>query len=328
MKKILFIFLFSFYAFDQLSNIVESAGVGCAFIDYDQDGDLDIYLVNGSYKKSVNHPQGRRFDGKLSNALFRNDGDGSFSEVTKAAGVGDSGYGMAVLFADYDNDGDPDLYLTNYGNNTLYKNNGDGTFTDVTKAAGVECELWSVGCTFLDFDNDGWLDLYVGNYLAYDPDYQNYYAGDGFPGPLAYPGQPDVLYRNKKDGTFEDVTKKAGVFNPQGRAMGVASCDFNDDGFMDIFVANDAMENYMYRNNKDGTFTNIAFLAGTGFGQNGEATSAMSPEFGDFDLNGKMDILIPDMGYSSLFLHTGPESYTEISSTSGLAAICGQYTSW
>lgn len=313
---------------DHLDNIVESAGVGCAFVDYDMDNDLDIYLVNACYDKTINHPQGRMLEGKLSNALFRNDGAGRFREVTRDAGVGDTGYGMAALFADYDNDGDPDLYVTNYGRNTLYRNNGDGTFTDVTGEAGVGCELWSMGCTFLDIDNDGWLDLYVGNYLTYDPGYHYYYAGDGFPGPLAYHGQPDVLYRNKGDGTFEDITLKAGVFNPQGRAMGVASCDFNDDGYMDIFVANDAMENYMYKNNRDGTFTNIAFLAGTGFGQNGEATSAMSPEFGDFDRDGKMDILIPDMGYSCLFLNSGPDLYTEISSTSGLASICGQYTSW
>lgn len=313
---------------DQLSNIVESAGVGCAFVDYDRDNDLDIYLVNAGYHKTVNHPRGRTLAGKFTNALFRNDGNGSFTDVTTTAGVGDTGYGMAVLFADYDNDEDPDLYVTNFGKNTLYKNNGDGTFTDVTETAGVGDNRWSLGCTFLDIDNDGWLDLYVGNYLAYDPDYQYYYAGDGFPGPLAYQGQPDVLYRNRGDGTFEDITEKAGVFNPQGRAMGVSSADFNDDGFMDIFVANDAMENYMYKNNGDGTFTNIALLAGTGFGQNGEATSAMSPEFGDFDLDGKMDILIPDMAYSSLYLNTGSELYTEVSSTSGLASICGQFTSW
>ena len=313
---------------EKLSNIVESAGAGCALIDYDRDGDLDIYLVNGSYEKSVNHPQGRQFSGKLKNALYRNDGHNRFTDVTGSAGVGDTGYGMAVVAGDYDNDGDPDLYVTNFGPNVFFRNNGDGTFTDVTRKSGVGCDLWSLGATFLDMDNDGWLDLYVGNYLAYDPEYRYFYAGDGFPGPLAYSGQPDILFRNNGDGTFTDITRKSGVYNPDGRAMGVSSCDFNEDGYTDIFVANDAMENYMYKNNGNGTFTNIALFAGTGFGQNGEATSAMSPEFGDFDRNGKMDILIPDMGYSCLFLHSGTEFYTEVSSLTGLAAICGQYTSW
>lgn len=313
---------------EKLSNIVESAGAGVCFSDYDNDGDMDIYFVNGAYHPDVNHPKGRRLEGKLSNALFANNGYGLFKNVTDISGVGDNGVGMAALFADYDNDGDQDLYVTNYGPNRMYQNQGDGTFVDVTVHAGVGCELWSLGCTFFDYDNDGWLDLYVGNYLSFDPDYQYYYAGDGFPGPLAYKGQPDVLYRNNGDGTFTDVTRKAGLYNPDGRAMGVSSCDFNHDGFMDIFIANDAMENYMYKNNGDGTFDEIALPAGTAFGQNGEATSAMSPEFGDIDLDGKLDILIPDMGYSCLYLYKDVDFYSEISAVSGLASICGQYTSW
>lgn len=313
---------------DNLSNIVESAGPGVAFADYDNDGDLDIYLVNGCYNSVINHPQGRSRAGKLSNALYRNNGDTTFTDVTESAGVGDKGYGMACLFGDIDNDGDQDLYVTNYGPNRLFRNNGDGTFSDITDAAGVGCGLWSLGCTFLDYDEDGFLDLYVGNYLDYDPDYRNFYAGDGFPGPLAYPGQADILYRNNGDGTFEDVTRRAGLFAPQGRAMGVASCDIDDDGHVDIFVANDAMQNYLYRNNGDGTFTDISFLSGTGFGQNGEATSAMSPEFGDFNGDGRIDILIPDMGYGSLFINNGDAFFSEMSSQSGLASACGQYTSW
>ncbi len=313
---------------DKLSNIVESAGVGVAMVDYDNDGNLDIYFVNGAFNKDINHPKGRKWSGKLRNALYRNQGDGTFVDVTEAVGVDDEGYGMAALFADIDNDGDQDLYLTNYGRNKLYRNNGNGTFTDITDHSGVGCKLWSLGATFLDYDRDGWLDLYVGNYLQYDPDYQNYYAGDGFPGPLAYNGQPDILYHNRGNGTFEDVTRKAGVFNPQGRAMGVGSTDIDNDGYMDIYVANDAMENFLYRNNGDGTFSNIALYTGTAFGQNGEATSAMSPEFGDIDNDGFIDILIPDMGYSSLFVNSAQGFFTEISSLSGLAAACGQYTSW
>ncbi len=313
---------------DELSNIVESAGVGVALADYNGDNYLDIYFVNGAFNPEINHPKGRGLAGKLRNKLYKNQGDGTFIDVTEATGTGDEGYGMAALFADIDNDGDQDLYITNYGPNKLYLNNGDGTFSDVTEAAGVGCKLWSLGATFLDYDRDGWLDLYVGNYLQYDPNYKNYYAGDAFPGPLAYAGQADILYHNNGDGTFEDVTKKAGVFNPQGRAMGVGSADIDNDGYMDIYVANDAMENFLFHNNGDGTFSNIALFSGTGFGQNGEATSAMSPEFGDMDLDGLLDILVPDMGYSSLFINSGKGYFSEISSKSGLAAACGQYTSW
>jgi len=314
---------------DKLSNIVESTGAGTAFCDYDNDGDLDIYFVNGSYLKEINHPRGRKLAGKLRNALYRNNGNGTFIDVTTRAGVGDQGYGMGCLWADYDNDGDADLFITNYGPNVLYRNNGDGTFTDVTGKAGVSGgNLFSTGCTFLDYDGDGYLDLYVGNYLLYDPDYKHYFAAEAFPGPLSYQGQADILYRNRGNGTFEDVTRKAGVFKPQGRAMGVASCDLDNNGSMDIFVANDAMENYFYRSSGKGTFTDIALLSGTGFGQNGEATSAMGPEFGDIDLDGLIDIMVPDMAYSCLYRNTGKGFFVEMSAQSGIAAACGQYTSW
>jgi hypothetical protein len=312
----------------KLSNIVESSGAGAAFFDYDGDGDLDIYLVNGTYLKEINHARGRKLAGKLKNTLYRNNGNGTFTDVTDRAGVGDRGYGMGCLSADYDNDGDADLFVTNYGPNVLYRNNGNGTFTDVTSKAGVAGKHFSTGCTFLDYDGDGYLDLYVGNYLLYDPDYKHYFAAEAFPGPLAYKGRPDELYRNRGNGTFEDVTRKAGVFKSQGRAMGVASCDLDNNGSMDIFVANDGMENYYYRNNGNNTFTEIALLAGTGFGQNGEATSAMGPEFGDFDLDGLIDILVPDMAYSCLYRNTGKGLFMEMSAQSGIAVACGQYTSW
>lgn len=311
-----------------LSNIVESTGAGVAFFDYDGDGDPDIYFVNGSYLKEVNHPRGRKRAGKLTNILYRNNGNGTFTDVTVHAGVGDRGYGMGCVWGDYDNDGDSDLFVTNYGPNVLYRNNGSGTFTDVTRQAGLGDDKWSTGCTFLDYDGDGHLDLYVGNYLQYDPQYKHYFAAEAFPGPLSYKGRADILYRNRGDGTFEDVTKKAGLFNPRGRAMGVASCDLDNDGFMDIFVANDAMENSFYRGSPSGVFSEIALLSGTGYGQNGDATSAMGPEFGDFDLDGRMDILVPDMAYSCLYRSSGKGLFTEMSAQTGIAVACGQYTSW
>ena len=313
---------------DDMSNLVESNGAGCAFFDYDNDGDLDIYLVNGAYVETISHIKGRKNKGKLFNALYRNNGDGTFSDVTKQTGVGDQGLGMAVLTADYDNDGDKDLLVTNWGPNVFYRNNGDGTFTEITKIAGLENDLFGIGCTFLDYDKDGFLDLYVGNYIQYDPNYQYYYAADKFPGPLAYHGQPDVLYHNNGDGTFSDVTRQAGVYNPEGRAMGVTSCDIDNDNDWDIFVANDAMENFLYQNNGDGTFINIARQTGSAFGQSGEATSAMSGEFGDIDLDGLVDIIVPDMAYSCIYKNTGQGYFEEKSAAMGLAEACGQYTSW
>lgn len=313
---------------DELSNIVESTGAGCAFFDFDNDGDLDIYLVNGRYLKGISSVKGRSLEGKLGNALYRNNGDGTFADVTKEAGVGDRGFGMAVVAADYDNDGDADLFITNYDRDTLYRNNGDGTFADITDIAGVGSELWSVGATFLDYDRDGLLDLFVGGYLVFDPDYRFYYAADAFPGPLAYKGQFDHLYRNRGDGTFTDVTKKAGILTDAGRAMGVAACDVDDDGLQDLYIANDGMENYLYHNTGEGAFENIALRTGTAFGQNGEATSAMGPEFGDYDLDGRMDLLVPDMGYGCLYRNTDRGFFEEKSAEAGLARSLGQYTSW
>ena len=313
---------------DELSNIVESSGAGCVFFDYDNDGDLDIYLVNGRYLETVSSARGRHLAGQLKNALYRNNGDATFTDVTEKAGVGDTGFGMAAVAADYDNDGDRDLFVTNYGRDSLYLNNGDGTFTDVTQKAGVGSELWSLGASFFDFDRDGLLDLYVGGYLVFDPEYRNFYAAEAFPGPLSYRGQKDILYRNKGDGTFEDVTRAAGVYSTKGRAMGVAACDIDDDGDEDLYVANDGMENYLYRNHGNGTFEEIALRTGTAFGQNGEATSAMGPEFGDYDGDGLIDLLVPDMGYGCLYRNTGKGLFEEKSAEMGIAAVLGQYTSW
>jgi len=313
---------------DKMSNLVESSGVGCAFLDYDQDNDLDIYLVNGAYLEGLSHVRGRKNKGKLLNCLYKNNGDGTFTDVTKQAGVGHEGMGMAVVSADVDNDGDQDIFVSNYGPNVFYLNNGDGTFTENTEKAGLVNDKFGIGATFLDYNLDGNLDLYLGNYIEFDPEYKYFYAADNFPGPLAYQGQQDVLYHNNGDGTFTDMTKQAGLLNQAGRAMGVSSGDIDNDGAWDIFIANDAMVNYMYRNNGDGTFTDIAVRSGAGFGQYGNATSAMSGEFGDIDLDGFVDIVVPDMAYSCIYKNTGSGFFEEMSAAMGLAPICGQYTSW
>ncbi len=314
---------------DKLDSIVESSGAGCAFFDYNNDGYLDIYLVNGCYDRVVSHPSGRHMAGKLKDALYRNNRDGTFTNVSQEAGISkEDGFGMGAYAADYDNDGHMDLFVANYGPDVLYHNNGDSTFTDVSKKARVTSDLWGIGATWLDYDNDGFLDLYAGNYLAYDPDYHYYYAADNFPGPLSYKGQPDILYRNKGDGTFEDVTQKAGVYNPEGRAMGITSGDYDNDGDMDVFVSNDSMENYLYSNNGDGTFREIALMSGTAFGQNGEATSAMGPEFGDIDRDGLMDLTVPDLNYCCVYRNLGNGLFEERSNLMGLASVVGQYHHW
>jgi hypothetical protein len=313
---------------DDLHTIVASSGSGCAFLDYDSDGWLDIYLVNGRYLKELSPPRMRSLDGTLRNALYRNNGNGTFTDVTGKAGVGGNGFGMAVLAADFDNDGDADIFLTSYHGNTLYRNNGDDTFADVTAKAGLVSSRFNTGCTFLDVDRDGWLDLFVGGYLVFDPDYRGFYAADGFPGPLSYRAEQSSLYRNHGDGTFEDVSGKAGLLAAGGRAMGAAASDLDGDGHVDIFVANDAMENYLYRNRGDGTFVNVALAAGTAFGQNGETTSAMGPELGDFDNDGRVDVLVPNIRYGSVYRNLGGGRFEEQSARLGLATVLGQYTGW
>ncbi len=312
----------------ELTNIVEGTGAGAMFFDYDGDGRLDIYLTNGAWLDSVNDNRGRELRGKLSNALYHNDGDGKFSEVTKKAGVGDLGFGIGCSSADYDADGDLDLYLLNYGANVLYRNDGDGTFTDVSERSGLADARWSVSAPWLDYDNDGDLDVYVANYLEYDAGkFRSYYAAAGYPGPLSYAGQSDALYRNNGDGTFTDVTKTAGLFNADGRAMSAIASDIDDDGFVDVYVANDAMENYFYRNTGKGTFESKGLVMGMAFGEHGQGTSSMGPAVGDVDLDGKLDIFIPDMGYGSLLMNRG-KSFDDLITVSRLAVICGQYTGW
>jgi len=311
-----------------LSNIVEGTGPGCGFIDYNNDGFLDIYLINGAWQRDVNDNRGLDFKGKLRNSLYRNNGDGTFTDVTDGAGVGDQGYGMGVSVADYDDDGDWDLYVLNYGPNVLYRNNGDGTFTNVTREAGLEEPLWSVSAPWLDYDGDGDLDVYVANYLEYDAGaFRDFFAASGFPGPLSYRGQPDHLYRNNGDGTFTDVTEQAGLLNPNGRAMSAIASDLNDDGRTDLYVANDAMPNTYYVNNGDGSFSENALAVGAAFGEAGQNASSMGPVVGDVDRNGMLDLFIPDMGYSCLLLNRGGV-FVDVTSPSGVAVVCGQYTGW
>jgi hypothetical protein len=312
----------------ELTNIVESSGAGAAFLDYDQDGFIDLYVCSGTWLKGVS--TGEKPDEMPHNHLYHNRGDGTFEDVTKKAGVGGPWYSMGVTVGDFNNDGYPDLYVSNYGTNVLLKNNGNGTFTDVTKHAGVSGKEtdFNTGAVWLDYDNDGFLDLYVGKYLNFDPNYKYYYAPDGFPGPLAYDAQPDVLYHNNGDGTFEDVTKKMGIIDLDGRAMGVGAADYDDDGFVDIYVANDHSMNYLWHNNGGKSFTDMGTPSGTAFGQSGESAVSMSVDFADYSGSGRMGMFISDDKYCRLYENMGNGIFSEQSYPSGIAMPAGQFVGW
>ena len=311
-----------------LSNIVEGTGAGAMFFDYDGDGWLDIYFVNGCWLTNVNDNRGRNLRGELTNSLYRNNGDGTFTDVTKKTGVGHDGFGFGCSAADFDKDGDLDLYVLNYGPNVFYRNNGNGTFTDISESSGLANANWSLSAPWFDYDGDKDLDVYVANYLKYDSGkFRSYYAAAGYPGPLSYRGQPDALYRNNGDGTFTDVTKEAGIFQPNGRAMSATIADLNNDGLLDIYIPNDAMENYFFKNTGKGTFDSEGLMMGLAFGEGGQGVSSMGPTTGDVDRDGWLDIYIPDMGYGCLLMNR-KDYFEDRTEPTSLAVVCGQYTGW
>lgn len=321
-------FKHSFGDFD-LSNIVEGTGAGVVVFDFDGDGWQDLYFLCGRWNKEVNDNRGRSLRGKLSNRLYRNNRDGTFADVTEKADVGGGeSFGCGGSAADFDNDGDLDLYVCNYGPNVFYRNNSDGTFTDISQSSGLADSRWSLSAPWFDYNNDGRLDIYVCNYLEYDSGkFRSYYAAAGYPGPLSYNGQPDALYRNNGDGTFTDVTTDSGLHNPEGRGMSSTIADLDNDGFMDIYVANDAMDNDFFRNLGNGTFVNEAMTRGLAFGEGGQGVSSMGPAAGDIDRDGRLDLFIPDMGYNCLLMNRG-EFFEDMTAKAGIAVACGQYTGW
>ena len=317
------------YGESPLRNILQTTGSGVCFFDYDGDHFQDFYLVNEGYldREAAEQP---------TNALYRNNGDGTFTDVTVTAGVGDTGYGMGCATADYDNDGDMDLFVTNYGPNALYRNEADGTFSDVSEQAGLADSSWSVGTGWADYDNDGYLDLFVGNYLEFEPwapTVRNLVSlGEGYrmyPGPRDYEGQPDRLYRNRGDGTFTDVSEQVGLNPLVAKAMGCGFGDYDSDGDMDLFVSNDRTPNHLYRND-EGRFTEVALWAGVAYDEAGHESGAMSVNFADYDNDGRMDLFVTNFifEYNSLWRYLGGDSFADVTLEADLAMGTFSYVAW
>jgi hypothetical protein len=291
---------------------------------------MDLYIVSGRQLEKAMHPYPLRKPPQTParNHLFRNDGNGKFTDVTDAAGVGADLFSMAAVAADYDNDGNVDLLVTGYGRAILYRNQGNGTFEDVSAKAGVQVPGWSIGAAWLDYDRDGCVDVFIGRYVKFDPEYRSYYAADNYPGPLDYAPEKNVLLRNNCNGTFSDVSAASAIAAVKGRAMGVTAADFDLDGYPDIYVANDKSENFLFHNKGNGKFEEIALAAGVAYGQNGENTSAMGPVLQDFDQDGRVDLWVSDSKYNRLLKNTGKLEFEDVTQKAGIASLSGQYVSW
>jgi hypothetical protein len=321
---------------DHKRYIIEAKGSGLAFFDYDQDGWLDIYLTNGN-RLGANWPAGQ----EPTSHLYKNNRDGTFTEVTEKSGLARTGWQTGVCVGDYDNDGWDDLFCCFWGHNILFHNNGDGTFTDVTKKAGLyqETHRWGAGCSWLDYNRDGHLDLFVCNYIKLDPE-QTSATGDaptcqwkGMPvmcGPRGLQADTNILYRNNGDGTFTDVSEKSGILKPGPRySITSVSYDFDNDGWPDIYVAVDSEPSILYHNNHDGTFTDIAVAAGCAYSENGHEQAGMGVAVADYDCDGWFDIFKTNFADDTcnLYHNNGDGSFTDVTFPSGIA-VNNRYVAW
>jgi hypothetical protein len=321
-----------------LKYLLETMGGGVAIFDYDNDGRMDLFFTNGALLKDP-MPKGAmpaKSEARFWNRFYRQKPDGSFDDVTERAALRGDGYSMGVAAGDYDNDGDVDLYVTGYGANHLYRNNGDGTFTDVTKKLSVVGGGWSTSAGWIDYNRDGRLDLFVARYLDWDSEKGSILCGDTRPGLRAYchpdnfKGMTNVLYHQKPDGTFEDVSVKAGISDPGGKALGVAFADFDNDGWPDIFVANDSVRQSLYHNRGDGTFEDIAVMAGAGYDENGKTFAGMGVDAADYDNDSWPDVFITTLSNETypLYRNNGDLSFAWATNSSSVGQITMLYSGW
>lgn len=302
--------------------LIETMGSGCGWIDYDQNGLLDLYLVNGAATRAYTPKQPVR------SALYRNNGDGTFTDVTLKAGVSAEGlFGMGVAVGDYDNDGYPDLLVLGYGRSILYHNNGDGTFTDVTARAGVDnAGHWASSAAWFDYDNDGRLDLVIANYVDWSPE-RNFYCGDPGPGlrsychPDDFRGEFPTLYHNNGNGTFTDVSKPSGVGLKPGNGLGIVTFDYDNDGWQDIFIANDHMPNFLFHNNRDGTFREVGYVAGVAVSEDGQFEAGMGTDAADTTGDGRLDLIVGhlDMQLARVYQNLGDQTFEDATLRSKLS---------
>jgi hypothetical protein len=301
----------------------ETSGAGCAFLDFDNDGWMDIYLVNSGKCDFYDPPH------PLRNALFRNNRDGTFTDVTEKARVPGRGYGMGVAVGDYDGDGFPDIYVTQYGQNILYHNNGDGTFTDVTARAGLAAPGWNSSAVWFDYDNDGRLDLFVCQFVEFNKTMSCGLDAKGdhhYCIPKIFTPMPSRLFHNNGDGTFTDVSKESGIAGHLGKAWGVVATDINNDGRMDLFVANDTVPNFLFLNRGDGKFEEAGLKADVAYSLDGHARSGMGVDSADYNEDGKMDIFVANIDEEifSLYKNNGDETFDDVAMDAGI----GMSTRW
>ena len=307
----------------------ETMGPGVAFLDYDNDGWMDIFMVNSGPADFYSPPT------PLSNARYKNNRDGTFTDVTKAAGVSAGRFGMGCAVGDYDNDGNADILVTAYGPPTLYHNNGNGTFTDVTDKAGLAAPGWTTSAVWFDYDNDGKLDLFLCSFVEFSLA-SNIFCGDNKLGkrfyciPRVFKPTPSVLYRNNGDGTFSEISAGTDIQRVKGKALGVVATDINGDGLMDLFVANDTVQNFLFANRGKGTWEEIALAAEVGFSANGQPRSGMGVDAADFNGDGKQDLFVAnvDQEMFSLYRNDGNEFFSDVAAANGVAQSTRLLSGW